>query len=32
MENAEVQKDIKDLRSRVEEFARGFSMPGYDDH
>ena len=27
MENAEIQKDIHELKTRVEQFARGFSMP-----
>ena len=32
MENAEIQKEIQELRAQVEQFARGFPMPGYDNH
>ncbi len=32
LSNSELQSDIKELRGRVEVFARTFTMPGFDNH
>ena len=31
LEDAETQKMIGELKAKVETFARGFNMPGFDD-
>ncbi len=32
LDNAAIKDKIADLKTRVESFSKGFSMPGYDDH